>query len=125
MQRTEDHYCGRRSHKVKSEYLDCFADAIECHGPGRQLDYRKVSTSELQEFCAEEGLCQGKFPLNAILPPLRAARGISIDEYGLCFHELEQVRATNSPRRDGRRTFFGMMYVIRHCWNRLTRGSGN
>ena len=61
--------------------------------------------SELQEFCAEERLCQGKLPLNAILSPLRAALAISIDECGLCFHELEQVRATNSPRREGRRTF--------------------
>ena len=53
-----------------------------------QLDYRKVSTLELQEFCAEERLCQAKFPSNAILPPLRAALAISTDEYGLCFHEL-------------------------------------
>jgi hypothetical protein len=61
------------NHKIKNEYLDLFADAIECHGSCRYLDYRKVTTSELQEFFAEETLCQGKFPSNAILPPLRAA----------------------------------------------------
>jgi hypothetical protein len=88
VKRTGDHQCGRRSHEIKNEYLDRSADAIECHGPCRQLDYRKVTTSELQKFFAEETLCQGKFPSNAILPPLRAALAISIDECGLCFHEL-------------------------------------
>ena len=30
-----DHECGRRNHKIKNEYLDRFADAIECHGSCR------------------------------------------------------------------------------------------
>src|ERR1700730_6089679 len=46
------------------------------------------TTSELQEFCAKERLCQGKFPLNTILPPLRAALAISIDECGSWIHKL-------------------------------------
>src|ERR1700694_1172919 len=74
------------------------------------IGYRKVTTSELHELCAKERLCQGKFPLNAILPPLRAALAISINECGLCFHELvldhgvSACRLSRSPTMAGWRS---------------------
>src|ERR1700682_1141409 len=58
----------------------------------------------------QERLCQGKFPLNAILPALRVALAISIDECGLCFHELvldrgvAACRLSRSPTMAGRRS---------------------
>ena len=76
----------------KTNIWTALTTRLNVTAPADKLDYRKVGTSEFQEFCAEERLCQGEFPLNAILPPPRAALAISIDECGLCFHQLEGSR---------------------------------
>jgi hypothetical protein len=105
VKRNGDHHCGRRNHKIRSEYLDCLADDLKMSRSRPIFDYRNVTPSELQSSTPKRDCARAMFPLDGNLPPLRAALAISIDECGLCFHEPEQVRATNSPRREGRRTF--------------------